>query len=335
MGSSTAPVVTMLTGTPYLINAPNLTFRPVLNPVSLNMETMAFWHNPSDPYNYLDLYDQSATLTTRQNPYFESVHNAKMLSNGDILAGQVNLSFIGELDYFNRASGQWTYMNQSAGDTQRAIAYTPFIINGGTPLAMRLYSLHNKAYLSIADFVLTASFPAAPYAARFTEEHAEYAPTGFSGVQPQYAANVQVVAYTTQGSTLTVVLMEKNNTTSAYTLSAYQWTAGTTSFTRLYSAVSISAELAQVITLHTEQVGCNPDGTLYALVLSGYDYHLALVSATGERSVGTAFNNNTGRYVAFMSCLRSVGGSYYAVVAPFFAGSDYTGQHLDIVKITP
>jgi hypothetical protein len=200
---------------------------------------------------------------------------------------------------------------------------------------MRLYSINNKAYLSIADFVFNTSFPAAPYTARFIEEHPEYAPTGFNGVRPQYAADVQVVAYTTQGNSLTAVLMEKNNNTSAYTLSAYHWTEGDTTFTRLYSGIPISAGLAQVITLGSEKVGCNADGTVYALVLSGYNYHLALVSATGEKSLGTAFNNNAGRYAAFMSCVRSVNGSYYAIVAPFFGGADYTGQHMDIVKFTP
>ena len=337
-GSSNAPIIAPLTGAPYYIPNANrniVSFRPLLNPQTLNMECMTFYNYYTDPYYYLELYDQSATLITRQNPYMDGTHVAKMLSNGDILAGQVNLSYICELDYFKRSTGQWTYMNQSAGDTQRAIAYTPFIINGGEPLAMRLYSLHNKAYLSIADFTLTASFPAAPYTARFTEEHPEYAPTNGVAIPPVYAAAVQVLTYTVQGSTLTVVLMEKNNTTSAYSLSAYQWTEGATAFTRLYSAVPISSDLGQTLSLHAEQAGCNPDGTAYALVQSNTNvYHLALVSAAGERSYGTA-SASGGTYAAFFSCLRSINGSYYALVTPFFSGADYVGQHMDVVKITP
>ena len=337
-GSSTAPVISVLTGTPYLVPNSNrsiIAFRPVLNPQTLNMESMVFYHYFMDSYYYLELYDQSATLVTRQNPFIEGTHTAKMLSNGDILAGEVNLSYICELDYYKRSTGQWTYMNQSAGDTQSAIAYTPFIINNGAPLAMRLYSLHNKAYLSIADFTLTASFPAAPYTARFTEEHPEYAPTNSVSIPPTYAATVKVAAYTIQGSTFTFVLLEKNNTTSAYSLSAYQWTEGATAFTRIYSMVPISFDLGQLLSLRAEEAGCNADGTLYALIQSNTNvYHLALVTAAGEKSYGTA-SASGGTYAAFFSCLRSVNGSYYALVTPFFAGTDYVGQHMDVVKLTP
>jgi hypothetical protein len=138
-GSSNPPIITPLTGAPYYIPNSNrniIAFRPLLNPQTLNMECMTFYNYYTDPYYYLELYDQSATLITRQNPFIDGRHNAKMLSNGDILAGQGQSLLYLRARLFKRSTGQWTYMNQSAGDTQSA---------------NRLYSLYHQWWCAARD----------------------------------------------------------------------------------------------------------------------------------------------------------------------------------------
>jgi hypothetical protein len=336
-GSPAAPVINEIPDFPaYTTAKPTVfSFRPIFRPGTFNMETLRFSHNATDPFNRLELFDETTKSITTESPFFDASLSAKMLTTGDILAGDINYGGLCELDYYNRANNTWKYVNQSAGDSQFAIAYTPFLLENGSLLAFRLYSKTGKAYLSIADFVYNASFPNAPYAARFVEEHSEYAPTGYNGVTPQYSGKTNVVAYLTTGSSVTVVLRHQDNTTKAYSISAYKWTTGDVSFKQLYTGVPLSTLLGDALTKRNE-ISCQEDGNVYAILLNGQNYELVVAGANGEKSYGSVSNNNGGsRYVATLSCLRYVGGAYYAVATPFFAGHDFEGQHLDIVKLTP
>ena len=338
-GAANAPATT-LAGLPNLPNHPNLSFRPFFRPGSFDMEVLAFWHGFSDTFTHLELYDEAAQLLTAQSPSYDASTSTKVLDNGDILAGDVTGASIGELDYYQRRTNSWTYLNQSAGDGQWLIAYTPFRLDDGSVLAFRLYSLDDRAYLSVADFVPGAAFPAAPYKARFSEEHAEYAPTGKNGVTPTYAQTVRISAYTTAGNSLTVVLEEQDPTTQAYSLSAYLWTEGDSAFQKLYGAVPVSALLGRKLS-DRNAAACASDGSAFAIVQDahvGFDdhlFHLGVVNAHGEASYGTVSDNSGGDTVVTLSTPRYANGAYYAVASPFFKGQAYLGQHVDVVKLTP
>ncbi len=334
--SSSDPIIyTIPAGMPsYPINQPS--FVPVFRPGTFNMETFAIWQNTGEVGFHLDHYDESAKQISTQYTQFNASHSIKMLSNGDVLIGEVNSSINGELAYYNRIIGKWTYISQGAGDLQWLIAYTPFKLDDGSLLAFRCFSKKGKAFLSIADFVPSAVYPAAPYNDRFVEEHAEYAPNGFAanGIQPTYASTASIAAYTTAGNSVVVVLKNQDKTTNAYTLSAYKWTKGDASFTKLYSGISISTELGDALT-HRDQVGCTIDGTAYALLHINSKWSLVLANGAGEKTYGSASDNNGGRFIARMNCLRYFDGAFYALVTPYFFGADYEGQHMDVVKLTP
>lgn len=244
---------------------------------------------------------------------YDAAHSLRMLPGGDVLAGDVNGGYIGELDLYRRNANAWTAINQSAGDGQWLIAYTPFALDSGATLAFRLFSLAGHAYLSVADFVPSAQDPAAPYQARFTEEHAQYAPTGSSGPRPTYSSATSVGAFQTGGQQVTVVLVTKDGTTGAFTISAYIWAEGEAGFTELYSAVPISSALGGLMVNARDQVGCHLDGTVYARVTENHATSLALADGAGERRLGVVTDNSGGAYSPTLAALRFSGGAYYAV----------------------
>jgi hypothetical protein len=310
--------------------------RPTFRPGSDTLETLLFTRSTlSGARSHVQLFDEAQRTITQLEFQFNGIHVTKTLPNGDLLAGDVNASAIGELEHYRRATNTWTSINQSAGDGQVLIAYTPFELDDGVDLAFRLYAKDAKAFLSIADFAPAAQFPAAPYTARFTEEHAEYARTGVgaNGVAPVFAAATSVATYLTTGRGLTAVLVSKDNASSAYTLSAYAWPAGATVFTTLYSGVSISKGLGDLMTGGREKVQCHADGTVYAIVSESGGSRLALAGAAGERSLGVVAPSTD--HTAVLGQLRFVDGAYYAAVGLLLVNATYQGPELEIVKLVP
>ncbi|MEO6602488.1 MAG: hypothetical protein ABIQ16_21580 [Polyangiaceae bacterium] len=335
-GSRAAPVVSAARVATLPRNQ-NFVFgvrRPVFRVDSDQLETLLFYRSPSEPMAHFDLIDEALSVTTTQAMYFDASHSAKILPNQDILAGDVNDSFIGELDQYHRASNSWTYLNQTAGDGQWLIAYTPFELADGSALAFRVYSEGEQAFLSIADFTPGAMYPEAPYTARFVEEHPEFARTGVSGVRPVYATTTTVGAYASDGQGVTAVLLSKEKT-GAYTVSAYSWAVGEQAFHALYTNVVVSKSLGDVLAGARDRVVCQLDGTVSAIVLEDRTYRVAVVGASGEQSLGAVSDNNGGAYGPQLSQLRWFDGAYYAVVGLTLGQRSYQGQYLDVVKLSP
>ncbi|HEY4183384.1 MAG TPA: hypothetical protein VGM90_41455 [Kofleriaceae bacterium] len=336
--SPTPPTVTPITiaNTRPNENIIATTRRPIFRAGSDVFETLLFYRNAGDQFGNLVDYDEAGTQITVEHPSFDASLSSKMLANGDILAGDVNFSAVGELDHYDRAANTWTFINQSAGDNQWLIAYTPFVLASGATLAFRLYSEGDQAFLSIADFVPGASFPAAPYAARFIEAHPEYARSGVNGVMPTYASTTTVGAYVTDGQTVTVVLPTQDNATKQYTLSAYSWTEGETTFRTLYHAVAISTALGDLLVKQRDRVDCRIDGTVYAIVNDAQTYKVVEATASGETSFGEVSAMSDGdAYGPTLSQLRYLDGAYYAVVGLILGTRTYDGAYLDVVKLVP
>jgi hypothetical protein len=302
-------------------------------------EDANLYTNTSSQFGTLWLWNEANTrIATNDRSSIPGILNTLVsLPNGDLLGGGVNLSQLCELNYYTRATNTWSYGSSSPGtDTSFAITYTPFKLDDGSLLAFRMYSKGPRAFISVDDFVPSATYAQQPFIPRATEEHPEYARYGFgNGVSPLFRGAAKICAYATEGSSMTVVLAFTDDTTKAYTLSAYKWTNGSASFQKLYSCIPISTALGDMLTNHRHEVGCKIDGTAYALLLGNNNYSLVQVNASGEKSYGTASNNNGGKYVATLSCLRYYNGAYYAVAWPFFSGADYLGQHMDIVRLVP
>lgn len=336
-GSADAPVTT---ATQIADIVPNehiaeKIIRPMFRPGGDTLETLLFYYNSNEAFFHVQLFDEALRQITQTTFGFNGSHVAKTLANGDILAGDVNLSIIGELQHYRRATNAWTSIDQSAGDGQVLIAYTPFELDDGVDLAFRLYAKDDKAFLSIADFAPGVQFPQAPYTARLTEEHPEYARAGVNGTAPVFAAATTVGAYVTTGKNLTTVLVSKDNASRAYTISAYTWTAGATTFTKLYGGVSISTGLGDLMTKLRDRVACHADGTVYALVNDNNGYRLALAGASGEKSVGVVTAADAPGYTPVLSRLRFVDGAYYAAVGLLLVSRTYQGPELEIVKLVP
>lgn len=334
--SATPPVVTQVMIADLTPNENTIKVRrPLFRAGTDSFETLLFYANSGDQYARVLVFDEAMLQITMQSLSLSTSGSTRLLPNGDILAGDVNASIVGELEHYHRASNTWTFINQSAGDGQWLIAYTPFVLASGGALAFRLYSAGDQAFLSIADFVGDAQYPAAPYAARFVESHAEYARSGVNGVMPVYASTSRVGAYVTEGQSVTVALVTKDNTTGAYTLSAYAWTEGELAFRTLYHAVPISTALGDLLMGARDRVGCQLDGTVYAIVTEHPTQHLVLASATGETRLGEVAVADGAAYAPILSQLRYAQGAYYAVVGLGLGTPTYQGQYLDVVKLVP
>jgi hypothetical protein len=322
------------------MSSEGLVNRPYFIGGTFTAEDANLYTNTSSQFGTLWLWNEANTrIATNDRSSIPGILNTLVsLPNGDLLGGGVNLSQLCELNYYTRATNTWSYGSSSLGtDTSFAITYTPFKLDDGSLLAFRLYSKGPRAFMSVDDFVPSATFAEQPFIPRATEEHPEYAPNGLAnnGIWPVFPGTASVCAYTTEGSSVTVVLAYQDNTTKAYTLSAFKWTKGVVAFQKLYSGVAISTALGDRLINHRVEVGCKIDGTAYALLLGNNSYSLVLANAAGEKSYGTASNNNGGKYVASISCLHYYNGAYYAVAWPFFGGADYMGQHMDIIKLVP
>ncbi len=335
------PVVTEIKEFPRVaVHVDEESYRPQFRPGTYNLETFQFIHSYNSLGYTLNLYDEAANKLTGKAGLTQVSQTARMQPNGDILMGGVYSSAALEMLYYNRAANTWILNLQSNADTEYNIAYTPFMVDGDpAPLAFRLYSKQMKSYLSVAEFVQNSQYPEPPYSTRLREEHPEYAPTMMDGFKPVFSGTSSLVAYVTEGASLTAVLVNKNTASGAYTLSAYKWTKGATAFQKLYSSVSVSAELGAK--LEGGVAGkCTPDGTVYVLIDANSPtnnsraYHLSLTNAGGEKTYGNVYSTST-RYNAVVSTLHYINGAYYAAVTPMFTGTDYEGQHMDIVKLTP
>jgi|GEM_PF-1434935 len=314
------------------------------HPETYNIESLSYPYYQGQVV-FIKLHDEvGKELTSQISSNFADLgETTKMYPNGDILAGGIYSTSVIEFSYYTRATNTWNRIGETALDTSYNIAYTPFKIDDGSLLAFRLFSKNKtkQAFLSISDFIKT---PTAPYKARFVEEHLEYAPTNiiynqFSPDVIEFASEVKIVNYATEGNSFTVVLKEQNNKTKAYTLSAYKWTKGNTGFQKLYTNIPISKILGDNLN-RRDLVLCAINGTVSVIVkegISGNDltYSLATCNAEGEKRLGAAKNNTYNRAVPTLSCLRFINGSYYAVASPFlFSDANAEGQHMDIVKLT-
>ena len=322
----------------FAIQPYQLRTRPFFIPGSFNTETLTFSHEPTIVYDEVVLWDENASQITKINPYCDLSYNIKPLANGDLLGGDVNNSNIGELDYYNKATNKWTYINQSSGDTQYLITYVPIKIEDGTLLAFRLYTLGKSSFMSMADFDFKANYPTPFYKTRFKESHPEYNPNGLASnnFTPAYPTEVKVIASNYESGKFAVVLMERDINKSSYTLSSYIWNYGDKSFKKVYSNLPITRELGDYSRNHKLDVGVTMEGTFYSLVNDGNHYYLDLTSSEGEKKYGIVPTYiASANYAPFLRCLRYFNGEYYAVATPFYAGYSYIGQHLDIVKLKP
>ena len=304
---------------------------PQFQPGTFTTENLCFYHYYSGA-PFINLNDSNLKLITT-NQVSSSPQSFRNLPNGDILGGEVANTGGSIAEYYSRAAKTWKSYYANAYNGSTATTHTPFILADGSLWSFRLYYKTGKAYLAVAGFT-NAAYPASGFADKVIEEHSEFAPN-VPDLNSIYFNPTNVVAYATDGNAVTVVLQHKDVLGQTATVSAYKWTQGTTSIQKLYSGVAISNDLSAML-LRRREVGCTPDGTLYAIISgNGNSYHLSLTNAAGEKSYGAASNNNGGSYALTINCLRYFNGSYYAVVAPTQGGTDADAQHMDVVKITP
>lgn len=314
-------------------------------PETFNVETLIYPYNAGQTV-YIKLHDEVGKELTNQisSNFADLSQSTKMYPNGDILAGGLYSNYALEYSYYARTSNTWVRVAESASDTAYHIDYTPFRTDDGSILAFRLFSKikTKQAFLSISDFIKTAN---APYKARFIELHNEYAPTNvivnqYSPDVIEFASNVNIVNYATEGNSFTVVLREQNNATKNYAISAYKWTKGNTSFQKLYAGVAITKVFGEKLG-RSNSIICTIDGKVAALIAEGINgseqtYSLALFDGSTETHLGAVKNNTYPRAVTTLSCLRYINGSFYAVASPSsFSSDNAEGQHMDIVKLTP
>lgn len=314
-------------------------------PETFNIETLIYPYNAGQTV-YIRLHNEAGKELTNQisSNFVDIGQSTKMYSNGDILAGGLYSNYALEYSYYSRSTNTWSRTSGSASDTAYHIDYTPFRMDDGSILAFRMFSKNKtkQAFLSISDFIKTTN---APYKARFIEPHNEYAPTNvivnqYSPDVVEFASKVNIVSYATEGNSFTVVLREQNNATNNYTISAYKWTTGNTSFQKLYSGVAITNVFGEKLG-RKDLVSCTIDGKLAVLIVEGINgndqtYSLALFDGKSETHLGAVKNNTYPRAVTTLSCLRYINGSYYAVASPsLFSSDNAEGQHMDVVKLTP
>ncbi len=316
------------------------------HPESFNVETLIYPFNAGQTV-YIRLHNEAGKeLTSQISSNFADIgESTKMYTNGDILAGAFSDNYGLEYSYYTRLTNTWVRAaaSSSASDTAYHIDYTPFRMDDGSILAFRMFSKNKtkQAFLSISDFIKTTNV----YKARFIEPHNEYAPTFVSVSQyspdvVEFASKVDIIGYAIEGNSFTVVLREQNNATKNFTISAYKWTTGNTSFQKLYSGVAISNVFGAFLG-RKDLVSCTIDGKIAALIVEGINgndqtYSLALFDGKNENHLGAVKNNTYPRAVTTLSCLRYINGSYYAVASPsLFSSDNAEGQHMDVVKLTP
>lgn len=307
-------------------------------PNTYNMES-AYIYSVNNFYDNLNLYGETSSFGnySSNTGMSTSLTSFKIYPDGDIICGSLDAGYATRLNYYHRATNVWTD-SYSRNYADNDIACAPFRLDDGTLLACRLNynSVYKKMYLSITDTVPAKLPYNTSYPERCKEEHKEYAPDGVgsNGVTPTYTSKASFGCWTTEGNSIIVVIAYTDTKTNVNTLSAYKWTKGNTSFQKLYSGIAITSALAVSNGgITNNNVICNIDGTVSALILENKSYRLAVIGAGGEKSYGIS-SNTYDRYVATMSCLRYFNGSYYAVVSPEFFGENGEGQHLDIVKLT-
>ncbi len=335
LGSNTEAAITKLPDdyTLYIQNNSQLDYQnimPQFQPGTFNTEYLCFYHYYSSaPFVNLNDNNLKQVTTDQVNSPTQTFKN---LPNGDILGGDVANTRACVAEYYTRSNNSWKAYYANAYDGSAAYTHTPFILADGTLLSFRLYYKTGKAYLAIADFT-NANYPASGFANRVVEEHTEFAPN-IPDLNSIFFNPTNVVAYTTEANSVTIVMQHKDILGQTSTLSAYKWTEGATTIQKLYSGVSISNELVTML-LRRNEIGCTIDGTLYAILSTGTGFHLSLTNSGGEKSYGAASNNNGGNYVLTLNRLRYYNGSYYAVLAPTQGGTSPDAQHMDIVKLTP